>query len=305
MMNGSQEKKVYKTTVKLTTSAPSTLIKPRTKIQIKGRIPDTKYKNNDETKKIDEQFTIEKLQELRLNGEATPPFDSGFFGNHTTNTNDDDSTKIKETDDRFQNIGIAIRRRSIDSDRECEPIIKVQHAMYRCQPVYNPMVTTTPALQRSNTVNQISKDDTFLKRRTQSTSDRRFSSMRQPKTSFERPHASASTLEKPKSAKLQAFLSLRQNNLDEGVSTFTQDERMNFTKKIKNTPARQYSIERTVTGSASPKFHRRATLGNASAPTSGRITPTLFDPEHERKKLFEFNEALSNAVWRKRSSVDS
>ena len=226
--------------------------------------------NNNEDKK----FSIE---DSKKDHKRSHTFDSGFFS-ACTDTNPDEN----EMHD-IPKMGIAKRGLSVNSASETKKVLEVQQTKFRCQPVHQPILTTTPTIHRSKS---------FLDN-TDDKNDKRYGSVRLP-TNMSKEKLDFVN----KASEIRAYLSMKKKNLEEGKSDITMSNRIQLKKQIKTQPQVQYPIERKV-------IPRRGNSSNlSSAASSTCASPTGSEPDDEQEKFLLFTKALQRAVMRKQEMYD-
>ena len=252
-----------------------------------GEIKSTGKNNNDK------KFSIE---DSKKDNKRSHTFDSGFFS-ACTDTNPDEN----EIHD-IPKIGIAKRGLSVNSASETKKVLEVQQTKFRCQPVHQPILTTTPTIHRSKSFvenTEDKNDDVFDNKTTRSMmngnyfNQKRYGSMRVP------PNISKEKFDfVNKASEIRAYLSMKKKNLEEGKSDFTMSNRVELKKQIKTQPQVQYPIERKV-------VPRRGNSSNlSSAASSACASPTDSEPDDEQEKFLLFTRALQRAVMRKQEIYD-
>lgn len=266
-------------------------IQKKTKIFLSGtssgEIKSTAKKNDDK------KFSIEDSKKDRRNH----TFDSGFFST-CTDTNPDENEMYD-----IPKIGIAKRGLSVNSASETKKVLEVHQTKFRCQPVHQPILTTTPTIHRSKSFVENTEDknddDVFDNKATRSMmngnyfNQKRYGSMRVP-TNISKEKLDFVN----KASEIRAYLSMKKKNLEEGKSDFTMSNRVELKKQIKTQPQVQYPIERKV-------VPRRGNSSNlSSAASSACASPTGSEPDDEQEKFLLFTRALQRAVMRKQEIYD-
>lgn len=245
--------------------------------------------NNNEDKK----FSIE---DSKKDHKRSHTFDSGFFS-ACTDTNPDEN----EMHD-IPKMGIAKRGLSVNSASETKKVLEVQQTKFRCQPVHQPILTTTPTIHRSKSFvdnNDDKNDNVFDNKATRSMMNGNYFNQKRYGSVWLPTNMSKEKLDfVNKASEIRAYLSMKKKNLEEGKSDFTMSNRVQLKKQIKTQPQVQYPIERKV-------IPRRGNSSNLSSTASSTCaSPTGSEPDDEQEKFLLFTKALQRAVMRKQEIYD-
>lgn len=300
--------KIFKTVVKITSFGSKSTKSNKTKIFISGKKDgkDESIKHDNkktiQTKKTTtikktshggEEFTTDELTDHRKKLDSSS--DSGYFGNNYSSSTDD------------ENQASSPRVGTPPKKSEKMMLHEVQQAKYRCNPVHKPEITTTPRVYTHD-----SSGDLDVIREESNDPRNAARVKRSGSLNVERTQERLGFI--PRSAEFKRNI-LKQHRDEQNKREQHHDNNqvtnsVAIKKKIRTQSCKQYPIERTVIGSASPKFHRTASFGmtrstSRSLPVSPCPSPTLFDASFEKNKIMAFTHALEKAAWRKRGSCSS
>ena len=278
-------------------------------------------------------YTVDKIKQSRLSSKQSS-FDSGFFGNNTSSTdNAPPSGKMtKNSVDMTVNITkpeksepVIIQNDVIEhkigppvAPKQKRKPVEVQSAKYRCQPIYKVEMTTTSPVHNHDSANlSMIREEVGNNRHHHGykppSLTKRWNSMKLdsaqervgflPRSAEIKEYYEASKENRNHKQKQPSSKNHNSNQPAGNLHNSEPHDHIEMKKRIRTQSLKQYPIERTVIGSASPKLHKKSSSIRTavSAPTSPCPSPTLFDADLEREKVLAFAHALETAAWRKRS----
>ena len=231
----------------------------------------------------------ETFEELNSNNSS---FDSGYFGTNSSPPIQDD------TFFHHGNNEVKLKTSGSWSKQKNEPL-EIHSVKYRCIPVYQPEIVKTGKLHGKESLSVINENEHSIPLHKKWGSQ----TIEPTQEPFGYVPRSAVLINNIK----EKFRKERERKMDliKRDSVNHRSPSKEF-KQTRTSSSKQFPIEKTVVGSQSPKFHKKAAYGMMNySRGSNTHTPcnssTVYDAKAEKSKVAAFAHALENAAWRKKS----